>query len=148
MNLLPKDIDRFWRKVIKGTNGDCWSWSGYVGKSGYVQFFFNGKLGLAHRFSYMLHYGPIPDGEDIDHICRNRSCTNPAHLRVLSHRENVLCGNTRPAKHAAQTHCLRGHPFTPENTYLNPRGERQCRKCMSIRAGKLPLGQLPMALHI
>ena len=135
--ISQRDISRFWRKVEKtGPNG-CWTWLGYHDKAGYCPFLWGGKLSYAHIFSFLLHKGPIPEGCEVDHKCRNRGCPNPDHHRPLTHRANVLAGNTTPARHAAQTHCLRGHEFTPENTYLNPRGERQCRQCISLREKRL-----------
>lgn len=84
------------------------------------------RLIAAHRFAYELANGPIPDGLEIDHLCRNRKCVNPAHLQAVSHRENML--------RAAKTHCLNGHPLTGPNVYLRPDGRgRECRECRRRR---------------
>ena len=82
----------------------------------------------AHRVSYELFRGPIPDGLQIDHLCRIRHCVNPDHLEAVTQRENILRGTSPSAKAAARDACINGHPYTPENTKLF-RGDRQCRTC-------------------
>jgi len=78
-------VNRFWAKVEKGPG--CWEWTASKIKG-------HGRIGhergtlYAHRISYELHNGPITDGMVIDHICRNRGCVNPAHLREVTNREN------------------------------------------------------------
>ena len=114
------------RKRMKAV-GDCWEWQGYVNNQGYGVINVDKPI-LAHRMSYTAFVGEIPEGKVLDHICRNRKCVNPAHLRILTIGENVLCGETIAAKKKAQTHCIHGHPFDDENTYFY-KGRRQCRTC-------------------
>lgn len=71
-------MDRFWEKVDK--SGECWLWTAYTTKKGYGQTHIGGKTKYAHRVAYELSVGPIPDGKELDHLCRNRACVNPDHL--------------------------------------------------------------------
>jgi len=74
--------------------------------------------------------GPIPDGKQLDHLCRNHACVNPSHLEVVSGRENVVRGIGPTAKNAKKTHCVNGHALTPENLYRHsPAGGRKCKAC-------------------
>ena len=123
-------VDRFREKVEKQENG-CWKWTATIQNLGYGQFSVNGHLVLAHRFSYELVNGTIPDGYELDHLCRNRSCVNPAHLEVVTHSENGKRGNSglhTAMKNWAKTHCPQGHPYDEANTYYW-RGQRKCRVC-------------------
>lgn len=96
------DEERFWGKVDK--SGDCWLWSAAT-TAGYGVFRLNGKNIVAHRVSYMWENGPIPDGYEVDHMCFNRSCVNPAHLRLLSHLEN---GQNRTSANSNSKSGIRG----------------------------------------
>lgn len=97
-----------------------------------------GKQRLAHRLSYEAFVGPIPDGLQIDHLCRVRACFNPEHLEPVTARENILRSPfTQASKHAATTHCPAGHEYTPENTrfYAKTGGRpyRLCKSCARAR---------------
>jgi len=118
---------RFWEKVVIGE--PCWIWIAHKNKNGYGYMGISNKLVLVHRFSYELRFGLIPAGLTIDHLCRNRACVNPHHMETVSNRENILRGESPPAKMARATHCINGHAFTTENTYLTKRGHRDCRAC-------------------
>lgn len=122
--------DRFWPKVEK-TDG-CWNWTASCQAGGYGKFLYDGRVQPAHRAAYLMLVGPIPPGYQIDHLCRNRKCVNPAHLEAVTQRENWRRGESVPAQRARQTHCKRGHIFDAENTYINSRGHRSCRKCHAI----------------
>lgn len=78
---------RFNQKVEKTES--CWNWVGSKGSHGYGEMRINGNNNLAHRVSYERHIGSIPIGKEIDHICHNRSCVNPAHLRVTTTKQNA-----------------------------------------------------------
>lgn len=84
---------------------------------------------MAHRWIYERLVGPIPTGHDLDHFhCEVTLCVNPWHVRPATPRENVLRADSITAAQLAQTHCKRGHEFTPENTRIY-RGMRVCRRC-------------------
>lgn len=121
---------RFWPKVNKTET--CWEWTAYRGKNGYGQFGLAPKqLIYAHRYAYTLLVGPIPEGTEIDHLCRNRSCVNPEHLEPVIHAVNVQRGEG--GKYwSAKTHCPRGHEYTEENTRTY-QGRRWCKMCDRIR---------------
>lgn len=121
---------RFLAKVDRTGNGGCWLFTGFVAPNGYGQ----SQRKLAHRLSYELYVGPIPEGTEIDHLCRVRHCVNPAHLEAVSHYENNRRGVGISANNIRKTHCVNGHEFTPENTRMY-RGWRTCRKCKAIREG-------------
>lgn len=127
---------RFWSKVRKG-NG-CWEWIGAKTPLGYGRIKVSKNARNAHRIAYRLLIGEIPEGADIDHLCRNPACVNPQHLEAVSHRTNVLRGNGSPVqRNAYVTHCGNGHLFDLFNTYFYGH-RRHCRVCNRLRrAGKL-----------
>lgn len=132
---MAKSLEqRFWEKVNKDGPGGCWLWTAsFRNEQGYGQFGVSGRTVVAHRMSYELMVGPIPDGLVLDHLCRVRRCVNPAHLRPVTDRENILApgalGITKAM--AEKTHCANGHEFTPENTARQgPDGRyRRCKTC-------------------
>jgi hypothetical protein len=113
--------------------GDCWEWTGALNSKGYGTYSVGGKTKIAARFAYEHFVGPIPDGLELDHLCRNVLCVNPAHLEAVTHRENMLRGHNASAINARKTHCPKGHPYSEENTYRNPEGQRYCRICGRAR---------------
>lgn len=120
--------ERFWSMVEK--TEACWLWMGAKQPEGYGRFGAGkGRSPLAHRYAYEQLVGPIPDGLTIDHLCRNTSCVNPAHLEPVSREENAYRGN----RNVAKTHCDHGHEFTPANIYVPPK-RPQVRECRTCRA--------------
>lgn len=109
--------------------GSCWLWTRSLNGKGYAEVKVNGRHHPAHRLAYELLVGPIPAGLVLDHLCRVRHCVNPAHLEPVTNRENILRGDTVPAKNAAKTHCAQGHPYDDANTINRPNGHRRCRAC-------------------
>lgn len=77
----------FWAKVRK--TDTCWLWFGDRKDTGYGRYKFGRKNVAAHRFTYELAKGPIPEGLEIDHLCRVRNCVNPDHLEAVTHLVNV-----------------------------------------------------------
>jgi len=125
------DTSRFFAKVT--TTSTCWLWKGGTSKKGYGRFWQNGRSVAAHRFSYELVRGKIPEGKQIDHLCRRHNCVNPAHLEVVTPRENLMRGETLAAANAAKTHCPKGHQFTESNTYYTSAKRRLCKTCCKAR---------------
>lgn len=122
----PAPADRIFAQVDFGL---CWEWTGYKLKHGHGRTTVAGRKVLVHVWVWEHLVGPIPAGLEIDHLCRNTCCCNPDHLEPVTHQVNVLRGNAPAAHHARQTHCKRGHKFTPENTKKGSRGDRVCRTC-------------------
>lgn len=118
--------------------GSCWQWTGGLNSSGYASIRVDGVTIQLHRYSYERNKGPIPDGMVIDHLCRNRSCCNPAHLEAVTVHENWRRGMNPCAKFARQTHCKRGHPLSGDNLHIiKSTGSRQCKRCKAENAMKL-----------
>jgi hypothetical protein len=129
--MISHQEKRYWSKVNKLCETECWGWKGGLTDKGYGQFYITDKtkkIGMrgigAHRYAYELANGPIPVGKVVDHMCFNRSCQNPKHLRVLTMIENSLRENRVPI-----THCKRGHEFTPDNTRRH--STTGCRVCIT-----------------
>lgn len=115
----------------------CWEWTLRTNNKGYGLIRISGENQIstyAHRVSYVVFKGPVPDGKQIDHLCRNRICVNPDHLEAVTAQVNVLRGNTVSAVNAAKTHCVHGHAFDPDNTKFDKRGRRSCRQCLRNRS--------------
>ena len=118
---------RFFSKIRTDDDG-CWIWQGGKTTGGYGHITVDSVNTMAHRWSYEFLRADIPDGLELDHLCRVPACVNPWHLEPVTPRINLLRGNTIQAANAAKTECLRGHPFDEANTY-RVRGSRECRAC-------------------
>ena len=124
-------VQSFWAKVNKTET--CWLWTGANHGGGYGTVNIGGQFKYAHRLSYEWVVGPIPQGLELDHLCRTPACVNPAHLEPVTHRVNTLRGETFGAENVAKTHCAQGHPYDEANTFRPARGDRQCRECGRTR---------------
>lgn len=82
----------FFANVLLGSRTDCWFWLGHRDRLGYGHFHFHGQKALAHRRCFEATIGPVPEGLELDHLCRAPSCVNPAHLEPVTHRENIKRG--------------------------------------------------------
>ena len=124
--------ERFRCKVEITTEEACWIWTASVDGSGYGKYLRDGRLVGAHRVAYEVVVGPIPDGLEIDHLCKVRNCVNPAHMEAVTHRENTLRSDSPVVALYSETHCSKGHEWTEENTYIK-KGGRECRICRRDR---------------
>ena len=118
-------VERFLDKLH--LTNDCWTWRGHREK-GYGRFYADGKMWQAHRYGFLMAHGGV--GQELDHICRNRACVRPSHLREVTRRENVMApGSLSPTKtNAEKEQCIRGHALTPEN--ISKFGSRRrCKAC-------------------
>lgn len=121
----------FWSQVAQGAPDACWRWLGKHSPNGYGKFYFWRSAQMrtgttAHRVAYALRFGPFKASLVVDHLCNNKSCVNPAHLKATTNADNV-------GRAVRRTHCPKGHAFTRENTYIN-NGRHSCRACGRVRA--------------
>lgn len=115
-------LARLWASVR--LEGECWIWQGYITIYGYGNCRGTSGNMLAHRYIYLLTHDAIPDGYELDHLCRRTACVNPAHLEAVTHTVNM-----KRSPLVTRTHCVHGHAYTPENTYLRRDGSKVCRHC-------------------
>lgn len=123
---------KFWigwklAKIDRRGPDDCWEWQGARTSTGYGSVGHDFRHMSAHVLAYEHWVGPVPSGLELDHLCRNRACCNPAHLRPIPRADNRR-DVTPPQLRAT---CGKGHAFTPANTYYTSRS-RQCRECKRI----------------
>lgn len=106
-------------------SGDCWEWTAGKSHNGYGLFWLDGQMRYAHRVTYESIVGPIPDGLDLDHLCRNRACVNPDHLEPVTRSENLRRGDGVVGRQMRRATCIRGHEFK----HVDSLGRRVCRIC-------------------
>lgn len=139
------DTGRFYSKVSIGDIPNEWTpsfiyaepidpchlWTGAKDRDGYGHINIGGITMMAHRVSLNLSGRPIPEGLEVDHLCRVRCCVNPAHLEIVTRAENWERGRSLSRLNRDKTHCVNGHKFTPSNTYMDGTG-RRCRSCRQL----------------
>jgi len=125
--LIPFAPGRTVGHYVDGATG-CWIFAGHVSKKGYGKMWNEGRRSdIAHRVYYQRERGPIPEGLQLDHLCRNRACVNPAHLEPVTGKVNAGRG-----VRATRTHCQHGHPYAGSNLVVSRRKkkiQRECREC-------------------
>jgi hypothetical protein len=132
-------VANFFSKVNMPSLFDCWVWTGGLKPGGYGVFCVKRYPLYAHRWSYEYHNGSIPEGMVIDHICRNKRCVNPAHLRAVTQRDNLNW------HYASLTHCAKGHT-------LKGGDNKRCKECEDIRVKRsrksiVPLPKKQLSTH-
>lgn len=138
--VVGDDEARFWFYVDKDGPipdrrpdlGRCWLWTGAKSVDGYGILRMKRRTAYMPRWSYELHVEPIAEEHEPDHLCRVTACVNPGHLEPVTHRENVLRGESPFAINARKTHCVHGHPFDEANTAFTAAGYRRCRACTRL----------------
>lgn len=112
--------ERLESRVVK--TEDCWLWQGATAK-GYGYIWANGRLRQVHQVTYESVYGPVPEGLELDHLCRVPLCCRPDHLEAVTHLVNVQRGAA-----AKRLLCPKGHAYEGENLRQHGKGQR-CRIC-------------------
>src|SRR5487761_316916 len=118
---------RLWRFIYPEPNSGCWLWLGSISRGGYGQVWSGKALIPSHRFAYEIYKGKIPEGLQIDHLCRNPFCCNPDHLEATTQKINILRGISLPAQNARKRTCAYGHSLA--DAIRRSDGHRICREC-------------------
>ncbi len=138
------DLDWLFDRCSPEPNSGCWLWTMSTKGPGYAQVGYRHRTSVAaHILAYEFKFGATPQGLELDHLCRVICCINPDHLEPVTHLENMLRGSlpgvareqikVLQAQRRQQTHCKRGHEFTPENTHIGKQGSRFCLMCRKAR---------------
>lgn len=116
--MKPKSEQQY---VVDSATG-CWVWQRTLVK-GYGQFMVDGVKKGAHVHFWERENGPVPEGLELDHLCRRPLCVRPSHCEAVTHAEN------QRRRAAAVTHCPADHPYDEVNTLVRKSGARHCRAC-------------------
>lgn len=143
----PQPVKERFMKYVRTSESGCWMWTGSINKWGYGSFIYEGKKMNAHRVSYILYKGEIPEGLQVGHAChdkapecaggiscQHRRCVNPAHLEPQTCQQNVQASRIA---NSAKEFCSQGHPYNEENTQwvvVDGRRWRHCGECNRIRS--------------
>jgi hypothetical protein len=112
---------------------NCLMYPAKPNSDGYIRVTVQNRKVMTHRYALMIMGIDIPNGYEVDHLCRNRWCCNTQHLEVVTHLENMKRGHGVDRANAQKTHCKFGHEFSAGNIYFTPKGSRQCKECRRIR---------------
>jgi hypothetical protein len=142
--IVPADRQQTWYHELSGLqriglstledqDTGCWVWQAATRTpGGYGVFQVGGRIQVAHRFSYRGYLGPIPDGLELDHLCRRLLCVNPEHLEPVTPAENTRRSESPAGINARRTNCHNGHALAGENLIRDGKG-RRCRECRNAR---------------
>ncbi len=121
-------VFRMEQKIERIPFSGCWIWTGCADRNGYGVVGYNRNHCLTHRLYFTLYRGEVPQGKEINHLCRVRSCVNPDHLEAVTHTENM--------RYSPKTHiafCKRGHRRSGDNITIRG-GMRHCKECDRMRS--------------
>jgi hypothetical protein len=158
----PHISDAQYLERLKGqctvTESGCWDYNGFIHPSrgmehrgprwGYGSTFYRGKSIRTHKMAYICAHGPVPKGMCVMHKCDLPRCCNPEHLKIGTYAENSAEASAKGRSDRQwQTHCGRGHEFTPENIYHPPGrpNARSCKECSRMRQRGVKLQPVPRA---
>lgn len=134
-NKTLKELIEIWKVCSTTNERGCWLWQGKLNTNGYVNVKYRGCIWKLHKLVWEHFNGPVPDGLELDHLCRLKNCWNPSdeHLEPVTHKVNCQRGNAGKNSTIGQfwkskTHCPSGHEYNEENTKAW-RGKRYCRAC-------------------
>lgn len=130
MSRRKNTVEDVLHSIILREDG-CWDTAREPGADGYRQISISGVNWYVHKLVYEVLRGTVPDGLDLDHLCRYRGCCNPDHLEPVTRQINCRRGQTG-LNMSSKTHCPKGHPYSDQNTYLY-RGSRSCRECGRLK---------------
>ena len=128
LSFMTDPVERVFAKVNVEETTDCWLWTGSL-SHGYANAWLGGRVRPVHRYMWEVAHGePVPVGLELDHLCRQTNCINPAHLEPVPHAENVRRGAAGSFQRN-KTQCPSGHPYEGKNLQVSARGFRKCRTC-------------------
>jgi hypothetical protein len=134
VDIIPFENHERFLKFISVNNNGCWEWNGFIDKHGYGKFTLKNKCYFSHRVSFDIFVKKLNKELVIDHICKNRKCCNPEHLREVTAKINVTKNSESfVAYNKKKTHCPKGHELVYPNIYSHD-GRRRCKICNLSKA--------------